>query len=332
MINYYLHKIKAESEISYPLLDEHGYISMMAEFFDEKLYKIVENQDNNSFKNHVYEQWGVVPRSVWFVWRFLNFKKGDYIVVPKWGGIFSIYKIIGDKFLGRNDLDRIIKSLDTYKSKEKDYDYGIHVFWKVKPLVENLSKSEYADALLTRRMLYRGTNIDCNDIKDSIDKAIKGFNEKKPINLFSDIIDNCCDNILKLIKEKLNPAKFEKLIGLYFKQCGANEVYKPSKTDNSEGDCDVDALFESIKTIIHVQAKFYEGTAGKWAIEQINDFIDNKPEDDGYIHIGWVISTCDDFSEEAKLKAAENNILLINGKSFAEMLIKAGISSLDRSI
>ena len=184
-------------------------------------------------------------------------------------------------------------------------------------------------------MHFRGTNINCNKIKDSIDSAIKNFNENKPIDLFSDIVDSCGKDILKLIKEKLNPAKFEKLIELYFKQCGANDVYKPSKTDNDEGDCDVEAVFEPIKTIIHVQAKFYDKVAGKWAIEQIDDFIefiDNKPEDDGYIHIGWVISTCDDFSDKAKELATQNNRLLINGETFAEMLIRSGIHTIDKNL
>ncbi len=326
MSNYYLHRISQEAKISYPLLDKQGYISMSADsLFGEKLYEIVKKKDIEAFKNHVIEQWGIFPKSAWFVWRFINFNKGDYIVVPKWGGLFSIYEITEDKFLGRKDLDNTIKSLDTYK----DENYGLDLFWKVKPLAENLLRCKYADAFLTARMHYFGTNIDCNDIKESIDNSIKGFKENKPINLFADIIEDCSENILKLIKEKLNPAKFEKLIELYFKQCGVNYVYKPSKVDNREGDCDVEALFKHTKTIIHVQAKFYNGIADEWAIEQINDFIKNKSEYDGYIHIGWVISTCDDFFDEAKKLASQNNILLINGKDFAEMLIVAGISSLE---
>lgn len=55
------------------------------------------------------------------------------------------------------------------------------------------------------------------------------------------------------------------------------------------------------------------------------------PSDD-YSHIGWVISTRDDFSEEAKKKASEKNILLINVKSFSEMLLKAGINSIDSNL
>lgn len=59
--------------------------------------------------------------------------------------------------------------------------------------------------------------------------------------------------------------------------------------------------------------------------------MENMPSDD-YSHVGWVISTCDDFSEEAKKKASERNILLINGKSSSEMLLKAGINSIDSNL
>ena len=68
-------------------------------------------------------------------------------------------------------------------------------------------------------------------------------------------------------------------------------------------------------------------------IEQINNFLEYKSSnEDGYSHIGWVISSCDDFSDDAKNLAIDNNILLINGKTFSEMLIKAGISSLEGNI
>lgn len=325
MSNYYLHRISYEEDIAYPLLDKENYLSIGfgGVPIDNKLYEIVAKNDRNAFNEYI--------RKASILWRFLNFKKDDLILVPK-PHKFSVYKIIGDKFIQNDDkeLTEALTKLNLNNKKNEKYKLGF--FWKVEPVAKNISRDRYADALLTRRMHYRATNIKCNDIKDSIDNAIKGFNENKPINLFADIIDDCCKSILKLIKEKLEPNKFEKLLELYFEQCGANDVYKPSKTDNKEGDCDIDALFEPIKTIIHVQAKFYEGTAGKWAIEQINDFIDNTSENDGYSHIGWVISTCDDFSEDEKKLAFENNILLINGKDFAEMLIRAGVSSLEGNI
>lgn len=336
MSNYYLHRISYYKSISSPLLEKENYLSIggFANLYGDKLYDIVAKKDKKDFDKLLEEKSKF--KSVPQLWRFLNFKKDDLIIVPNpYGKKFSIYKIIGDKFLGNEDkeLSEALTKLGLNNLKDEKYILGY--FWKVEPVAVNISRSKYADALLTRRMHFRGTNINCNKIKDSIDSAIKNFNENKPIDLFSDIVDSCGKDILKLIKEKLNPAKFEKLIELYFKQCGANDVYKPSKTDNDEGDCDVEAVFEPIKTIIHVQAKFYDKVAGKWAIEQIDDFIefiDNKPEDDGYIHIGWVISTCDDFSDKAKELATQNNRLLINGETFAEMLIRSGIHTIDKNL
>lgn len=331
MSNYYLHRISYYESIASPLLKEN-YLSIggFANLYGDKLHEIVAKKDKKAFDKLVKENTRF--KSVPNLWRFLNFKKDDLIIVPS-PKKFSIYKIIGDKFVGNDDKELLeaITKLKLNNLKEN----GQHIlgfFWKVEPVAVNISRGKYADALLTRRMHFRGTNINCNDIKDSIDSAVKNFNEKKPIDLFSDIVDKCGDDILKLIKEKLNPAKFEKLIQLYFKQCGANDVYKPSKSDNDEGDCDVEALFEPIKTVIHVQAKFYDKVAGKLAIEQINDFIEVINEDDGYIHIGWVISTCDDFSDEAKKLASQKNILLINGETFAEMLIRSGIHTIDKNL
>ena len=331
MSNYYLHRISYYESIASPLLKEN-YLSIggFANLYGDKLHEIVAKKDKKAFDKLVKENTRF--KSVPNLWRFLNFKKDDLIIVPS-PKKFSIYKIIGDKFVGNEDkeLSEAITKLKLNNLKENGQ-YILGFFWKVEPVAVNISRSKYADALLTRRMHFRGTNINCNKIKDLIDSSIKRFKENKPIDLFSDIVDKCGDDILKLIKEKLNPAKFEKLIQLYFKQCGANDVYKPSKADNDEGDCDVEALFEPIKTVIHVQAKFYDKVAGKWAIEQINDFIEVINEDDGYIHIGWVISTCDDFSDKAKELAAQNNRLLINGETFAEMLIRSGIHTIDKNL
>lgn len=345
MSNYYLHRISYYKSISSPLLEKENYLSIggFANLYGDKLYDIVAKKDKNAFNKYLKEKKSKF-KSVPQLWRFLNFKKDDLIIVPNpYGKKFSIYKIIGDKFLGNEDkeLSEALTKLGLNNLKDEKYILGY--FWKVESVAKDISKRDYADNPLMRIMRYRGTNVVCNDkLKKSIDDAINNFKEKKPINLFLDIVDSCCDNILKLIREKLDDAKFEKLIKLYFKQCGANDVYKPSKTDNDEGDCDVEALFEPIKTIIHVQAKAHKGYTNEWAIRQINEYIENETEnneyiedemeDNKYIHIGWVISTCDDFSNEAKKLADKNNILLINGETFAEMLIRSGIHTIDKNL
>ena len=50
---------------------------------------------------------------------------------------------------------------------------------------------------------------------------------------------------------------------------------------------------------------------------------------DNYTYIPWVISTCEDFSDEAKNKAKDSKIRLINGKEFARMILEQGLQNID---
>lgn len=330
--NYFLHRISYCYRFSHSML-EKGYLSIGYEnLFSEELYEIVENGDYyGEFKSYVQNMWGKCPKGIHHLWRFIHdFKKGNYIIVPQFGGVFSIYEIVGDNFIGKNDkeLESLLKPfINTEDYKKLDF------FWKVKPIYTNIKRNEYANSELTRKMHYRGTNISCNDIAETIKELLEKLHNNRPINLTYDILNTCSESIFNLVRNRLNPSKFEKLIELYFKQCGADNIGKPSKIDNPNGDCDIQASFDLIKIIIHVQAKFHTDYTDKWAIEQINNFLEyNSSNEDGYSHIGWVISSCDDFSEDAKNLAIDNNILLINGKTFSEMLLKAGISSLEGNI
>jgi hypothetical protein len=42
----------------------------------------------------------------------------------------------------------------------------------------------------------------------------------------------------------------------------------------------------------------------------------------------WVVSTCDDFSEQAKRDADAEGVRLITGLEFAQMLIENGVYSM----
>ncbi|MBD5164972.1 restriction endonuclease [Helicobacter sp.] len=105
----------------------------------------------------------------------------------------------------------------------------------------------------------------------------------------------------------------------------------PSKNiSNKERDADVIAIFENLKLVLYIQAKFYEDKANKYAVEQINDYRNYASnDDDGYPHIAWVITTADEYNEEALKLATENNIILITGIQFAEMLLNVGFSGMD---
>ena len=97
-------------------------------------------------------------------------------------------------------------------------------------------------------------------------KKIKNYYKYRPINLTYDILNVCSKNIFDLVRNRLNPDKFERLIGLYLKRCSADNIEKPSKIDNPNGDCDIQASFDLIRTMIHVQAKFHTDYTDQWAI------------------------------------------------------------------
>ena len=94
---------------------------------------------------------------------------------------------------------------------------------------------------------------------------------------------------------------------------------------------------DNIKVAILIQAKHHKGETNGWAVEQIDNY-KKQLEDpnyeldldaDNYTYIPWVISTCEDFSDEAKNKAKDCKIRLINGKEFARMILEQGLQNID---
>jgi restriction endonuclease Mrr len=203
-------------------------------------------------------------------------------------------------------------------------------FRRVEPIIKGASRSQYADQDLTSRMKMRQTNANISDLKNSIAGSIFAFNNKKPINLHTLILEDATDRILDLIHKQIDPDQFEKLIKWYFERVGASDVTIPPKNENGKkGDADIIANFEPIRTTIYVQAKKHVDETNDWALQQIKEYKNSKElMDDGYSKIGWVISTADKFSDDCVEAAQEAHILLINGEQFPTMLLEAGISNI----
>ena len=346
-MNYWLHRISHHAELSYPLL-EKGILSIG--WADCANKDFISQCDNNwdSFEKSIEASYESKPRSRYGLWRFLfEMKKGDYVIVPSWG-IFSIFEFVDDIVLSYEELDisnlqdwsgaKIVKGKNGYLYKNDDstasncIDLGF--FRAVKPVLEKIPRSEYADSALTSRMKIYQTNSDISDLKANILQSIEMFRIKKPINLQSLIIDNVQSGVLELIKKHLNPDKFEYLIKWYFEKVGATDVIIPSKTKNAneKGDVDIIATFEKIKTIIFVQAKYHTEETSSWALNQISEFKNSREAmDDGYSKIAWVVTSADKFSDECYDLAKNANVLLINGPQLVTMLIEAGISNINNA-
>lgn len=341
-MNYWLHRISHIAELSYPLL-EKGYLTIgFSDFTTEEMVDKVLANDWNYFNTQFQKMWGRVPRTRHNLWNFLKFEKGDVIIVPSWGTFF-ICEITDERpmLIGQTYSEGLkswgsknVSTNETHLLSENGKVYDLGFARKVNVIYKNVSREKFADAPLTSRMKIRQTNAQINDLKNSIEKSIENYKANKPIHLHSIVIEQTASIVLEAVKKELNPDKFEKLIRTYFKSIGANEVTTPAKNEsNKDGDADIVAVFENLKLIIYIQAKFQTGQISEWGTNQILDYKTNKESlDDGYNKIAWVITTADTFNKDAENIAKDNEIQLINGLEFAKMLLNAGIGLLNTNL
>jgi hypothetical protein len=332
-------------EVSHRLLSHNQLTIGFSDFADDDFVDDVLTGGWKTLENYFQDTWGGQSRIRHNLWRFIyEMKPGDLVVVPKWEN-FSIYEITGEKPAPVSNLK--LNSLSDWHNnpvfikdglihRENDELVDLGFFWDVKPIRTDVSRYDYADAALTARMKSRSTNLNISDLRGSINSAIAAFDAQRPINLHSKITDSTVQTILTILRKELNPDKFELLLKWYFKRVGALSVSIPSRNKrDKEGDADIIATFEPIKTIIYVQAKFHEGETSTWALEQImayRDSMANKDSTDDYSQISWVVSTADTYSEAAIKLAKEQSVRLINGEQFVIMLLQAGITGLDEAL
>jgi len=336
---YIMHRVSHEYEVSHKLM-KNGYLSIGfnngQDIYDAAIAGDWEKYNDACNAVYVGEEWwaSTVKRSQPF--RFLSLSVGDVVVVPLWYGLFSIFEVI-DKPIKIADFDLSILGNDKDQLQIRngflyngDYEVDLGFLLPVKPLKNELSRNEYANARLTSRMKFPQTNTDIDDIADSVDRAI---NAKKPINFYDSVINDVSEKLLQAIKSNLNPDKFEKLIKWFMEKQGF-EAYIPSKNEPGKtdgADADLVASNDLLKIVIHIQGKFHEGVSGSWAVDQIARYTEQTKSKEDYTYIQWVISSADDFTDEAKEKAVMEGIRLIDGFMFARMLIDAGVDNIDKA-
>jgi hypothetical protein len=365
-MNTWLHRIKHWYEVSNNLL-VIGYLSIGFSdlLYNKDIFKFMVSSDYQGdklsfLKKESIKCWGPGNhRTIYSLKRFLcEFIVGDRILVPLDGSL-SLYTIIGPAMTVSDLPTELLKELVPTGGIEPCYldengllrnsIYGdeaidLGYLWPVSPMGEDLKllhiSRTLADAALTARMKMRQTNGNISDISKSVDDVINNFLNNAPLSLYAKIMPEIAKTLCDTIRTKLNPDKFEKLVKWYFCHIGANHVEILSKFQdkkNLDADCDVEAIFDVIKVKIHVQVKFHEGETDEWAIRQIHafeeDMLQSKNDEtaDDYANLFWVISNCSSFSSKAKDTADDASVRLIDGTSFSQMLLDAGIENLDRA-
>ncbi len=341
-MNIWLHRISHHAEASYPLL-EKGFLTIgFSDFITPEFLAKTKSKDWPYFEKAFADAWPDKPnpRTRFNLWRFVaEMQVGDWVLVPSWGS-FSVYRIDGEAdLISRVEAQGLAVWNNAFLAVKED---GVHIgdrhldlgfFRKVSAIETVISRYDFADAALTSRMKMRSTTADITDLAASVNKSLEAFRNKRPIKLHSQILDATQDHLLKLIQNELIPDKLESLIAWYFERIGATEVTMPPKNEpDKQGDADIVAVFEHLKTIYYVQAKHHKGITSQWAAQQVKEYKDQKDRmDDGYSKIAWVVTTAEAFSPECIQLAKENSVGLFAGPDIARMIFEAGIQKLDKA-
>lgn len=342
-MNTWLHRISHHGDVSWRLLSR-GYLSIGWSGFGKnaEFLNAIEAGKRPAFESYFTDS---RPRSRHSLWHFVaEMRTGDRVVVPG-SRSFFVYELIGNRVqpIGEVETEGLTTGRGEAVDQRPDGLLGVvgrdaidlGFVWRVRLVAEDVSRSHYADAALTSRMKYRGTTANISDLNANVDAALEAHSEHRPINLHATLLESSVAAAVSAINTALDPTKLEKLIKWYLEKVGATSVeIPPKKGHDKEGDADIVAIFDPIRTIIYVQAKKYPGQTSDGAAKQIIAYRDQKESSgiyDGYSHIAWVVSSGEDFSEQCIALAEENGVLLLNGKDLATLLVEAGIGGLDKA-
>lgn len=309
-----------------------GCISRNLKYSDFKEIDVISPNDKGKEKWEKFEKIcidklydGKKPRYRHSLWRFLfEFKSGDILLVPGNYGDFHVFKIVSDKVIYREELKHI-------SELPEDPKHDFHYFWKVEPIRVKMSRYLIADQSLISRMKIRGTTswLD-DDLKNSIENAVKTEGRIQPGILATEAAKTL---FWKSIQKNIDDNKFERLIRWYFLKKGADSARILPKKTEGEKDADVEATFDSFRLKRYVQAKKHDNKVNiEKAYNQIKKYkehLENVPINDGYTNLYWIIYSS--MKEQNAEILDSDDIRVISGNEFAEMLLDVGIADLDRA-
>ncbi len=337
MSNYYLLRMMNHERETAIKLFEDNYIFIGYRDFDKNAqWNYIEKYNKAIDKDKLIEEminecgWECNGRQIGShkkLNKFFQFEIGDTIIIPDTKS-FHIVKIIED-----------IKSFHSIKEKyindnSKNPDIGfVYKVEKIRDKNGNsyISREKFAESRLTARLKAINGLLDINDLKKDIEKSKEAFISNKVIKIDEILKENLREIVKNTILKTLEPNKFENFIKKLMRKLGASQVDIPSKNNKTRAeeqyaDVDVIAMFENIKHIIYIQAKFHKGESSKWAVKQLEAYNGEKDIDTSYSTSYWAI-TSGVFSDEAKKTANDNDkvIRLIDGDELANIILEVGV-------
>lgn len=360
-MSYWLHRISYKWEISKHLFDR-GYLTVgwgyMLWASDDVVRKVTGNADRNAvheamnachkeYREKGEKGWDAMSRyNTRSLEIFAQFRPDDTVVVPLYGGLFSVVRVksspkpvtaLPESAL--KDLPVEIKNNEDEKGlyytderRGDESDVGFYV--EVEKIKCDIPRS-FAISALQSRMKIRQTNAEIYD--EELQTEIKDVVKRDaPIDVHDAIAESTTEIIREAIKKYIKAEDVEKLVMWYMRKAGASKVYKPNKPEGKHdednyADADAVAEFDPLGVNIYIQVKKHDDKTGSWAVQQITKYKELSAEKfaDDRTHILWVLSTADGFEYDAEKLAHENSVRLINGTEFARMLVDAGISDIN---
>lgn len=336
--NYWLHRISHEWEGTYPLMEE-GLLSIG--WSDLMNVDNLSTQTSEEFRKTTGAA-GYGSRSRWSLWKFLHFGVGDWVVVPLYDKKFSIFEVTGQPVPASHYAGKVADSVAVRDNGvycgERKCDIGFLV--PVEPVKLNIPRSHATDDLVSRMKL-RQTTADISDLAGSVEEAREA---EGPVTLHDPLIEAVTEKAREIIGHRITPDNLERLLCWYMKAKGASRVFIPAKNESGKengADADVVAEFDDLGIIFYIQAKKHatDSETDSWAVTQITEYKKQKEdnrkqkegEGSGYTYIPWVVTT-GKFSEVTRALAQKENVRLIDGDGFIQMLLDCGIANVDSAL
>ena len=243
--------------------------------------------------------------------RFLNIKKGDYILVPHWSNIWLA--VADNEFI--------------YDENAKEYDLANQL--KVNFLKDKdgnnrcVARSQLSEHLSRRLHLRGATVLELYDFSDEIEKIFNDeeYSVSKVAAEYEDeLARDFKKKLLRNIREgnvylKSGGIGLEELVRELF-ECEKYEAQVLSKrTFKSFGDADVKA--ESRFQSILAQIKHHNGETDVWGIEQLKE-IKKNGEDNGYDKL--MLITSGSVSDNTIQEAAKYGISVMDGEELTDWI------------
>lgn len=345
MPHYWIHRISHHAEVSYPMLDQ-GYLTIGWSSLSQTDVLDVISHGRDAYRKFMdalskeKEDPIFSSKSRWGLWYFANMAEGDIIVVPMFNKEFGIYEVVnkarpifklGPKVFSNKAGEKFSLTTNEFVNQMTEGPIDLGFYIEVRKII--VTKRAYADARLQSRMKIFQTSANIDDLQEEVERAKTA---KEPQDIRGQILYAVSQTFAKeSMFAHYTPDQVELLVKYYFDKTGASEVTIPSKNDSNKAegsDADVIAVFEDLDVVFYVQVKHHKGESDCQAVEQISSYLKDYGYDpeNGVTNIPWALTTAV-FSKDAKDLAIKKRVRLIEGKEFAEMLMKVGISGLNIS-